>query len=149
MSYSDIARSQFGDPLAQFHFLDLSCRGFLAGNQTPEDTLYGISTHRKFGNDGNPFRGSKTRQPLPGMSFQVDFKFFALVLPLDDLDGMEGDECHWAFTPFGMPPSYDGGLHNIGMGDQFLLDRQAGRVLDPKLRKCRVGEMCHMPPLQK
>jgi len=73
------------------------------------------------------------------MSFQVDPKFFMAVFPLGSFARVEGYEGHWALTPLGVCASYDGGFQNIWMCDQFLLNGEARRVLDPTIREGRAG----------
>ena len=57
-----------------------------------------------------------------------------LVFPLGSFARVKGDKGHRAFTPFGVSTSYDGSFQNIGMSNQFLLDGQAGRILDGMVR---------------
>lgn len=83
------------------------------------------------------------------MSLQVDFKLFVLAFPLGSLLGVEGDESHWTFAPFGVSASYDGSLQDIGMSDQFLLDGQARRVLDPRIREFQAGGLHNTPHPQR
>lgn len=51
------------------------------------------------------------------MKFQVCFEIFVFVLPFGSVAGMEGDEGHGAFAPFGVWASDDGGFQDIRMGD--------------------------------
>jgi len=73
------------------------------------------------------------------MSLQVDFKLFMTVSPLGSFARVEGYIGHWAFTPLGVCASHDGGFQNIWMCDQFLLNGEAGRVLDLTIREDRPG----------
>lgn len=119
---------QLSDPLAQFDFLYLPGRSFL-GKIGDLGLFSARSTHGKIRYDGDPLRGSEPRQFLPGMGLQLDFKLHMFVFPLSSLIGMKSDEGHRAFTPFWMSAGYDGDLQNIRMGNQLLLNSQAGCVL--------------------
>lgn len=107
---------------------------FWRGIEEINDERRRKGTDRKFRNNDNPLWGSKPGQSLPGVNLQVGFKLFVLVFPLGGRGGVEGDESNWTFSPFGVPASHDSGLQNTGVGNQLLLNGEAGCILESTVK---------------